>query len=76
MENHFNTETVIEQLVTAFSGENATVREKHTCREALRNLVRLAKSEQMLDLKMDVEILTSPNNAIASPSVKHFSIAS
>lgn len=74
MENQFNTETAIEQLVTAFSGANATAREKHICREALRSLVRLAKSEQMLELKMDVDKLTSPNNAIALSFIEHSSV--
>ena len=58
-----NTETVIADMVEAFCGPAGGSREKHLYREALRSLVRLAKSEQMCELKSNVERLTSGANA-------------
>jgi hypothetical protein len=49
------TELVIENMVAANCRPDATVREVFMYREALRALVRLAKSEQMLDMKKDAE---------------------
>lgn len=39
-------------------GEEAGLREKHMYRESLRVLVRLAKSEQLMDIKASVRKLT------------------
>lgn len=52
------TETAIEHLVVAACGEQASARKKHVYREALRGLVRLAKSECMFEMKTDVGRLT------------------
>lgn len=58
MKNRPATEITIENLVSATCREQASAREKHVFREALRGLVRLAKSEQMLEMKADVSRLT------------------
>jgi hypothetical protein len=51
---------VIENLIDATLGGEAEVRSRHLLREALRGLVRLAKSEQMLEIKTNVYKLTGP----------------
>jgi len=53
-----NIDTVIENLIDASLGGEAEVRSRHVLREALRGLVRLAKSEQMLEIKTNVYKLT------------------
>jgi hypothetical protein len=65
----FNTETAIDDLVAATCGENATAREKHVCREALRGLVRLARSEHLCEMKANVEKLTGA--AVARAARRH-----
>jgi hypothetical protein len=57
MKMTFHTETVIEELVTATCGKDASIRDKHVYREALRGLVRLAKSEQLREMKANVDKL-------------------
>ncbi len=63
MKMTFHTETVIEELVTATYGEDASIRDKHVYREALRGLVRLAKSEQLHEMKANVDKLAGANVA-------------
>lgn len=58
MQTRPTTETVIEELVAVACGEQAGARQRHVYREALRSLVRLAKSEQMHEMKADVGRLT------------------
>ena len=58
MKRKVTTEIAIEELVAATCGEGATAREKHVYRESLRALVRLAKSERMLEVKASVDRLT------------------
>lgn len=53
------TDAAIEDLVVAACTETTTAREKYVYREALRGLVRLAKSEQMLEMKSDIGRLTA-----------------
>jgi hypothetical protein len=55
MQAKYSTETLIEELVTATYGDNISAREKHAFGEALRGLVRLAKAEQMLEMRMDIK---------------------
>lgn len=54
------TETVIAELIDATYGKNLSAREKHVYRESLRSLVRLAKSEQTLEIKTSVRKLVGP----------------
>jgi len=58
MKKKLETDLVIESLVIATLDRDATARQKYLYRESLRNLVRLAKSEQIRDIKMDVAKLT------------------
>jgi hypothetical protein len=59
MENKHATETLIDQLIQATYGDEASAREKHAFKESLRALVRLAKAEQMLDMRIDARRLTA-----------------
>ncbi|TFW09337.1 hypothetical protein E4K72_06490 [Oxalobacteraceae bacterium OM1] len=52
------TDRVVEQLIEAVLGTDAGVREKHILRESLRGLVRLAKAEQLMDVRNSVNRLT------------------
>lgn len=66
MKATFHTETLIEELVAATSGKEASARDKHVYREALRGLVRLAKSEQLHEMKANVDKLAGANMARAA----------
>jgi hypothetical protein len=57
MKNKLDTNTLIEQLLAAALGEDASAREQHIYRENLRNLVRLAKVEQVMEIKTNVKRL-------------------
>ena len=61
-----STEQVITDLIDTLYGRDLTVREKYAFRESLRGLVRLAKSEQMLEMKANVKKLTG----VTSPTVQ------
>lgn len=66
MRNAIHTDDVIENLVSATLGEQATARQKHVYREALRGLVRLAKSEQVVEIKTNVKKLTGALDAASA----------
>lgn len=57
MKNRLDTDAVIESLLEATLNEGATSREKHILRENLRSLVRLAKAEQVVEIKANVRRL-------------------
>jgi hypothetical protein len=57
MKKKLDTDAVIESLVVATCGEDASARQKHVLRENLRGLVRLAKAEQIADIKASVRKL-------------------
>lgn len=57
MKNTLDTNAVIESLLTAILSEDAPSREKHIFRENLRCLVRLAKAEQVVEIKTNVRRL-------------------
>jgi hypothetical protein len=59
METRYSTEDLIEELTIATYGENISSRKKHVFVAALRGLVRLAKAEQMLELREDAKIATT-----------------
>jgi hypothetical protein len=67
-----NTEVAIENLVAAACAVDASAREKHIYREALRSLVRLAKSELMLAMKKDVYMLSGGINVRRSSKAVSF----
>jgi len=51
---------MVGSLVNAYCGPNATLRQKHVFEQTLFALVRLAKSEQMNEIKANVRKLTGP----------------
>ncbi|MBA5605265.1 hypothetical protein H3H36_07830 [Duganella sp. FT3S] len=53
------TDDIIEQLIEATYGDPADVRQRHVFAHALHGLVRLAKCEQLLAIRSDVERATS-----------------
>lgn len=55
---HYSTDEVIEELIVATYGKTGSERQKHVYREALHSLVRLAKAEQMRDMRVNVQKLT------------------
>ncbi|MGH8807857.1 MAG: hypothetical protein ACREX0_08265 [Noviherbaspirillum sp.] len=58
MKRKLATDDVIEDLIVATLGADASAREQHIHRESLRGLVRLAKAEQMMEIKLNVERLS------------------
>lgn len=57
MKKIVHSEQVIEDLVAAILSEDASAREKHLLRQSLHGLVRLAKVEQVADIKASVKKL-------------------
>lgn len=57
MKKKCDTDEVIENLIVATLGEQATARHRHIFRENLRGLVRLAKAEQVAEIKASVQRL-------------------
>lgn len=57
MTKTMHTDEIIEELLTAMLGSEAGVRERHLLRENLRSLVRVAKAEQVVDIKASVRRL-------------------
>lgn len=57
MKSNQHTDEMIADLVDLTCGEQAGARERHLYREALRSLVRLAKAEQMFEMKSDIQML-------------------
>lgn len=49
---------IIDELLIAVSGPASDPRQRHVFLQALHGLVRLAKTEQMLEIKMHVEKAT------------------
>ncbi len=67
MATRYSTDDLIEELTAATYGEGANPRERRVFIDALRGLVRLAKSEQMLELRTDVKKLTElPSDTLHS----------
>lgn len=50
----YSTDTMIEEMVEALYGNTVSVRQKHLYREALRALARLAKAEQLREMRRDL----------------------
>lgn len=57
MKKKLETDAVIENLIIATLGEDAPARQKHMYAESLRSLVRLAKAEQVMEIKESVRKL-------------------
>ena len=60
------TEQTIDELIATTFVSQASLREQYFFRESLRNLVRLAKAEQMRDMRLDVARVTQGVNKKAS----------
>ena len=58
MKKKLDTDDVIENLITATLAEDASARQTHLFRESLYGLVRLAKAEQIVEIKTNVRRLT------------------
>lgn len=58
MKKKLETDAVIENMIAAALGDKAGARERHVYRESLRGLVRLAKAEQVMEIKDSVRKLT------------------
>jgi hypothetical protein len=63
MKKNLDSELIIEDLIAATLGERASAREKHMLRESLRGLVRLAKLEQVAEIKANVNRLAGALDA-------------
>lgn len=66
MKKKLDTESVIENLIVATFGEQVTARQRHIFRENLRGLVRLAKAEQVAEIKASVKKLTGNQEALSA----------
>lgn len=64
MKTIYSSEELIEELLTTTYDGHISTRQKHILREALRSLVRLAKAEQMLEIRTDVNKLTQNSDNI------------
>lgn len=53
------TDDIIESLMLATYGAVLDARRRHVFEQALRGLVRLARAEQLLELRMDVDLATT-----------------
>jgi hypothetical protein len=58
MNTQLQSDEIIELMIEATLGEGADSRQKFLYRETLRSLVRLAKSEQVVEIKSSVKKLT------------------
>lgn len=52
------TQEMVESLTSAYCAQHADIRQRHVFEQTLHALVRLAKSEQMLEIKASVKKLT------------------
>lgn len=60
------TEQIIEALVASHNFGNPDLRAKYLFKESLRNLVRLAKAEQLMEIRKDVARAVSPVQGVTS----------
>lgn len=66
MRKQIGTDDIIESLISATLGQETNPRQTHVYREALRGLVRLAKSEQVMEIKTNVKKLTGAIEAASA----------
>ncbi len=52
------TQEMVESLTNAYCAQHTDIRQRHVFEQTLHALVRLAKSEQMLEIKASVKKLT------------------
>lgn len=58
MKKKLNSDMMIEELVAAVCGEEASEKSRHVYRETLRGLVRLARTEMLHEMKSNVDRLS------------------
>jgi hypothetical protein len=64
-----NIDLLIEQLTNVTYGTEVEAREKHVFKEAVLGLIRLARAEQMRDMKIDVaQLMCTPYHDLHSYS--------
>ncbi|MGV3741613.1 MAG: hypothetical protein ACO1NO_04835 [Burkholderiaceae bacterium] len=64
-----NIDTLIEQLTNVTYGTEVEAREKHVFKEAVLGLIRLARAEQIRDMKVDVaQLMCTPYHDLHSYS--------
>lgn len=51
---------MVQSLVDAYGAQHTSLRQKHVYEQTLLSLVRLAKSEQFMEIKANVRKLTGP----------------
>jgi hypothetical protein len=61
-----STDILVEDLLNATYGNSASTREKFVFRQALLGLVRLAKAEQVFEMRTTVEKLIGGKTSVAS----------
>jgi hypothetical protein len=66
MKTTSSTDIFIEDLLDATYGRNADVRQKFVFREALLGLVRLAKAEQVFEMRTTVDMLIGGQSSVAA----------
>ncbi|MBS1186802.1 MAG: hypothetical protein H6R04_820 [Burkholderiaceae bacterium] len=66
MDERITTEQVIAAMVAASGVDSQDIRARHLFRESLRNLVRLAKAEQLLEMRADVAKVVAAPLGVAS----------
>lgn len=59
MKSKFGTDKIITEMLGTSSWKSLDTRERYLLRESLLNLVRVAKAEQMMEMKLNVRRLTS-----------------
>ncbi|MDQ9169824.1 hypothetical protein Q8A64_05300 [Oxalobacteraceae bacterium R-40] len=68
MENQ-SIDNLIEQLTNVTYGSGVEAREKHVFKEAVLGLIRLARAEQIRDMKIDVaQLMCAPHHDLHSYS--------
>lgn len=55
----YSTDIMIDEMVEAIQGNKVSSRQKHLYQESLRALVRLAKVEQLREMRRDLHKATS-----------------
>jgi hypothetical protein len=66
MKTKIGTDKVVAEMMNASYAKGMSAREKHLFKETLHSLVRLAKSEQLMEMRMNVKRLTTPVAASGS----------
>lgn len=57
---NLTSQEMVKSLVEAYCTQNSSLRQKHVFEQTLLALVRLAKSEQFMEIKVNVRKLTGP----------------